>query len=85
MKELSLDNNTKIKYISAQNKLYQVTDINFSDLTLEASETNLLASDVPPEQLFDVMEFREFRVRLRNGTGKVIDIEEYLKRRGIKF
>lgn len=71
---------TKIQYISVQDKLYQVIDIDFSNLTLEASETTLLVSDVPPEQLFDVMDFKEFKVRLRNGVGKVIDLAEYVKR-----
>lgn len=59
-------NETKIKYLTAADRIYKVTDINFSNLTLEASETDLLASDVPVDELFDVRDFKDFRVRLRN-------------------
>ena len=69
----------KIQYLSVENKVYKVTDINFADLTLEASITDLLVSDVPEEQLFDVMDFKEFRVKLRNWQGKIVDFAEYVK------
>lgn len=72
---------TKIQYLSVENKIYKVTDINFADLTLEASITDLLVSDIPSEQLFDVMDFKEFRVRLRNWQGKIVDFAEFVKKR----
>lgn len=74
-------NETKIQYLSVENKIYKVTDINFADLTSEASETDLLDSDVRAEELFDVMEFKDFRVRLRNWKGNLIDFEKYVKKR----
>ena len=74
-------NETKIKYLKAADRIYKVTNINFSTLTLEASETNLLASDVPAEELFDAMEFKDFRVRLRNWKGNLIDFAEFMKSR----
>ena len=74
-------NETKIKYLTAADRIYKVTDINFSNLTLEASETDLLASDVPAEELFDVMDFKDFRVRLRNRKGNLIDFAEFMKSR----
>lgn len=73
---------TKIRYLLVAVRIYKVTDINFSNLTLEASETDLLTSDVPAEELFDVMEFKEFRVRLRNWKGNLVDYEEFVKRQG---
>lgn len=72
---------TKIQYLSVENKIYKVTDINFADLTLEASLTDLLVSDIPSEQLFDVMDFREFMVRLRSWQGKIVDFTEFVRRK----
>lgn len=72
---------TKIQYLLVENKIYKVTDINFADLTLEAIITDLLVSDVPSEQLFDLMDFKEFRVRLKNWQGKIVDFTEYVKKR----
>lgn len=74
-------NETKIKYLTAADRIYKVKDINFSNLTIEASETDLLASDVPAEELFDVMEFKDFRVRLRNWKGNLVDFEKYARKR----
>ena len=61
-------NNTKIQYISvADTKIYKVTDINFRNLTIKASETDLSIDDVPENEVFPIEEFGEFRVRLING------------------
>ena len=53
-------------------KIYQVTSIDFTNLIIEASETDLVATDIPAEELFSVADFKEFRVRLRNWKGKII-------------
>ena len=50
----------------AENKIYKVTIMNFINLIIEASETDLVVADIPAEELFSVMDFKEFRVRLRN-------------------
>ena len=65
-------------------KLYQVTHIDFSDLTIEARETDLNVSDVPEEEIFRLEDFGEFRVTLRNGggKGKVVDYEEWVEGHG---
>lgn len=61
-------NNTKIKYISvADTKIYKVTNIDFCNLTIEATETDLSNADIPENELFPIEEFGEFRVRLING------------------
>ncbi len=60
-------NDTKIQYISVADKIYKVTDIDFINLTIEATETNLSIADVPENEVFPVEEFAEFRVRLING------------------
>lgn len=61
-------NDTKIQYISvADTKIYRVTDIDFRNLAIEATKTNLSIADVPENEVFPVEEFAEFRVRLING------------------
>lgn len=80
-------NDTKIKYLLVCDKLYAVTDINFSDLTLEASETDLLVSDVAEEEIFRVEEFKEFYVRLQNkkGVAEVVNFTNYVKNQKLDF
>lgn len=64
---------TKIKYLLAGNeKVYKVTNTDFNNLIIEASETDLVAADVPAEELFDLADFKEFRVRLRNWEGNIV-------------
>lgn len=64
---------TKIKYLLvADKKIYKVTNTDFNNLILEASETDLVAADVPAEELFCLTDFKEFRVRLRNWKGNII-------------
>ncbi len=77
-------NNTKIKYLLVCGKLYSVTDVDFSALTLEATETDLLVSDVPAEEVFRLEDFKEFRVTLRNWQGKVVNFADYVKNRKLK-
>ena len=79
-------NNTKIKYLLVMDKLYEVTGIDFSELTLEASEIDLLVSDVPAEEVFRLDELQEFRIRLKNrkGVAEVINFADYVKNRKVK-
>lgn len=53
-------------------KIYKVTIMNFINLIIEASETDLVVADIPAEELFSVMDFKEFRVRLRNWKGNIV-------------
>ena len=53
-------------------KIYQVTNTDFNNLIIEASETDLVAAEVPADEVFDLADFKEFRVRLRNWTGNII-------------
>lgn len=67
-------------------KLYKVTDIDFSAPTLEAKETDLKVTDVPDSEVFPIEDFSDFKVRLINGCGvaKVIDFEKWKGRMGTK-
>lgn len=68
MEDIKISNNTKIKYFSvADIKLYKVKDIDFCNLTIEATETDLSIADVPENEVFPVEEFGEFRIKLING------------------
>lgn len=64
-------NDTKIQYLSvADSKLYRVTNTDFRNLAIEATETtetDLSIADVPENEVFPVEEFAEYRVRLING------------------
>lgn len=77
-------NSTKIKYLLVCDKLYSVTDINFSDLTLEATETDSTVPDIQAEEVFRFEDFKEFRVTLRNWQGKVVNFADYVENRKMK-
>lgn len=62
-------------------KLYEVTDIDFWDLMIEARECDLGVDDVSEEEVFSIEQFKDFRIRLINGgdKGAVIDFEKWKK------
>lgn len=63
---------TKIEYLLVADRVYKVTSTDFTNLILEASETDLVAADIPAEELFPLADFKEFRVRLRNWKGNIV-------------
>ncbi len=72
-----MSNNTKIKYLNVTGKIYQVINISFFHMTLEAVETNLTAADVSEDELWNLDEFEKYEVKLVNNSGKgeIIDFE----------
>ena len=74
-----MKNDTKIKYIKVLDRLYEVERISFFTFTVEAKETELTINDVPEQEVFDLSNFEEFKVRLNNWQGNIIDLMEYLK------
>ena len=62
-------------------KLYQVTDIDFGDLIIEAIECNLDISNISEEEIFNIEQFKDFRIKLVNGgdRGETINFEEWKK------
>ena len=46
-------NNTKIKYLQVEDRLYEVTKISFFSMEIEASETNLAVDDVCEDEVWD--------------------------------
>ena len=77
-----MSNNTKIKFLNVTGKIYQVTDISFFHMTIEATEANLTAADVPECELWDIGEFERYKVRLINndGMGEIVDFGEFKKK-----
>ena len=53
-------------------KFYKVINTDFNNLIIEASETDLVAAEVPAEELFNLEDFKEFRVSLRNWKGNIV-------------
>lgn len=76
-------NNTKIKFLNVEGKIYQVTNISFFHMTIEATETDLTLSDVPECELWDLAEFERYKVKLVNngGMGEIVDFGEWKKRK----
>ena len=64
-------------------KIYQITDISFFHMTIEAVETDLTVADVPECELWDIGEFERYKVKLVNngGMGEIVDFEEFRKRK----
>lgn len=60
-------------------KFYEVKDILFSDLTIQAAETDYFITDIPGNEVFDISELKEFKITLVNkiGQAKVIDFEKW--------
>ena len=68
------DNITQIKYIKVIDKLYRVTKISFTDMSIHAVETTSAAS-VLQSTVFNLEELKEFRIRLVNNGGAADIIE----------
>lgn len=68
-------NDTKIKYIKiGTDKLYKVENISFYDFSIKAVETDLKIGDVAENEIFDISEFRDFMVTLKNkGVGNIVE------------
>lgn len=77
-------NNTKIKYLKAIDKIYEIKKISFFYMTIEGVETDLIVDDVLECELWDIGEFKNYRIKLINngGKGKIVDIEEFKNRNG---
>jgi len=50
-------------------------------MEIEASETDLTIDDVPECEVWDLEEFKNYKVKLINGSGKaeIVDFEKFRK------
>ncbi len=61
-----------------------IEKISFFYMTIEAIETKLTATDVPEDELWDLEEFKDYRVKLINngGQAEILDFEEWKDSKG---
>lgn len=61
-----------------------IEKISFFYMTIEAIETKLTATDVPEDELWDLEEFKDYRVKLINNGGQagILDFEEWKDSKG---
>lgn len=73
-------NDTKIKYIKIDgtDKLYKVEKISFYDFSIKAVKTDLKGDDVVENEVFDISEFKDFSVTLKNGN--VDNVVEFVRK-----
>ena len=79
LRRITTINDTKIKYIKVLEHIYALDRISFFDFSIEAHHTDLTFADVPEEEVFDITDLGEFRIKLHNWSGKLIDFVEYCK------
>ena len=74
-----LSNNTKIKYLKVHDKIYEIIDISFFYFHIEASETNIMVGDVPADEVWDIEEFKNYKIKLINngGQAEIVDFEKW--------
>lgn len=79
------NNNTKIKYLQVQDKIYKVTALHLFYMSIEAEETGLSAGEVPPEELFDISGFKDYRIRLSNAKDRTdtVNMEKWKQGRAL--
>ena len=77
-----MKNNTKIKYLKIENQIYKITNISFFYMEIEASETDLTINDVCKDEIWNLKEFRNYRLKLTNGSGKaeIVDFSDWVNR-----
>jgi hypothetical protein len=79
-----LGNSTKIKYLKVTDKIYEVIKISFFYMSIEAVETELSVDDVPENEIWDIVEFKHYKVKLinNNGAAEIINIEKWKTQNG---
>lgn len=72
-----------MKYISILDKIYKITRISFFYMTVEAAQTDLTMNDVAESEVWDIAEFKDYKVKLINegGQAEVIDFDEWKDKR----
>ena len=62
-----MSNTSKIKYVTIDNKLYQVKTISFYHMTMIVIPCDMSIDDVPADEVFPVEECRrDFRMTIEN-------------------
>ena len=74
-----MGNITEIKYLNIKNKLYQITEISFYHMRIEAVETDISVKDVPEQEVWKLEMFKDYHITLINngGEAEIIDFEKW--------
>lgn len=70
--------------MQVEDKLYEVTKISFFSMTIEAIKTNLAVDDVCEDEVWGIGEFKNYKVKLVNGSGgkaEIVDFEKFKNNR----
>lgn len=84
---LKLSNNTKIQYLQVMDKIYKISGISFFYMTIDAVETDVPAADIPGDELWNIQDFKNYRIKLINngGQAEIINFEEWKSKNRSKF
>jgi hypothetical protein len=63
--------------LKIENQIYEIKKISFFYMKIEATETNLTVDDVPEDETWDLEEFKNYKVKLINGSGGMAEILEF--------
>lgn len=61
--------------MKAIDKIYEIKKISFFYMTIEAEQTDLTVNDVSEDETWDLEEFKRYKVKLINGSGKAEIVE----------
>lgn len=69
-----------MKYLKVIDKVYEIKKISFFYMTIEGVETDLTVDDVPEDETWDLEEFKNYKVKLVNGSGKaeIVDFSDWV-------
>lgn len=70
-----------MKYISVLDKIYEISKISFFHMEVEANETDLTVNEIPENEVWDISEFKDYKVKLINDGSKseIVDFADYKK------
>ena len=79
MRRISAINNTKIKYLQVQDKLYEVRDISFYHMSITAVGVGSSVVNAPDDEVWDIEDFKNYKIKLINNSGQseIVDFEKW--------
>ena len=77
-----MSNNTKIKYLKVLDKIYRIRELSFFYMSIEAVETDMVVGDVPADEVWDIEEFKNYKIKLINNGGhaEIVDFSEWKRK-----
>lgn len=77
MEDIKISNDIKILHLSVADIKSQI--LTFAALYIEVKEIDLSTNDVPENEIWDISEFRNYKVKLVNngGQAEVVDFDDW--------